>query len=143
MKLRGSFDSKHLLRRSFCVALGCATFGAFSTGAYADVNEVIDPGTITITAPRETVVGRDYATNAPIIQVNSTARVRYEPMVLTTNSGVALLKYRVTKAAREMCTDLDPLAAQDWSCVRRAVDEAQPQIDAAIARAEAAESSSS
>jgi UrcA family protein len=106
---------------------------AFGAGAYADTD---DPGTITITAPHEKVVGREFRANTPIVQVSSTAHVRYRPVALTTNSGVALLKDRVARAAREMCADLDPFAAQDWSCVRRAIDEAQPQIDAAIARAE-------
>lgn len=139
MRTCRSFTSARLLRRNLCVAVVCSTMSALSVGAFADAAA---PGTITITATRDKVVGRDPGTNAPIIQHTAHARVPYVPVTLTTNSGVALLKDRVATAAREMCADLDTFGGPDSSCVRQAIDDAQPQIDAAINRAEEKEARS-
>jgi UrcA family protein len=108
----------------------------FSISAQADA---ADPGTITITAPREKVVGHNSVTHAPIVEVSATASVPYVPVTLTTNSGVALLKSRIESAARDLCADLDPVAFADQSCVRDAIEKTQTQVDAAVARAEADE----
>jgi UrcA family protein len=118
--------------RPLCIALACGTLGVLSSGAYADA---ADPAAITVTAPRQKTVGRDYATNAPIVEVTDSARVPFVLVTLTTNSGVALLKDRVYTAARQMCANLDPTDPHDGSCFRQAIEQAQPQIDAAIVRA--------
>lgn len=56
-----------------------------------------------------------------------TARIQYNPVTLTTNSGLALLKDGVEKAARELCYSIDPLDP-DGTCVRNAIESALPQI---------------
>ena len=92
---------------------------------------------ITVTAPATKVIGRAPGANNPITQVTVTARVQYDPVTLTTNSGVALLKDGVLDAARRICRAADPGAPQDNECVRQATSSAQPQIDAAVAKARA------
>jgi UrcA family protein len=136
MRNRSPSSSSRALRKGLCAALACGTMSVLSAGAFADAAY---PASVTITAPREKTVGREYATHAPIVQLTARARVPYVPVTLTTHSGVALLKDRVFTAARDLCTRLDPLGGRDWSCIRDAVDQAQPQIDAAIERAEQSE----
>ena len=133
MKNSRPSTSARPLRKEICIALACGAIGALSSSAYADA---ANPAAITVTAPRQKTIGREYGTNAPIVEVTAHARVPYVPVTLTTHSGVALLKDRVYTAAREMCSDLDPTDRHDWSCIQQAVDQAQPQIKAAIARAE-------
>ena len=89
---------------------------------------------ITVSAPTVKVVGHDVATGAPITQVTVIARIQYDPVTLTTNSGVALLKDGVLDAARKLCRTDNPQMV-DESCVRSAVESAQTQVDTAIARA--------
>ena len=87
-------------------------------------------------APKVKTVGRDAATGAPIQQYTVQARIQYDPVTLTTNSGVALLKESVEDAARRVCASPDPADDDDdGDCFIQAVKSAQPQIDAAIARA--------
>jgi UrcA family protein len=106
--------------------------------ADADTIGVDTIGEITVSSARVKVLGHDSATGAPIKQVMKTARIQYDPVTLTTNSGVSLLKDSVAKAAREVCSSIDPLDPDDGSCVRNAIDSATPQIDAAIARTKSA-----
>jgi UrcA family protein len=82
-----------------------------------------------------TIVGRDSTTNSPITQTTKTARIQYDPVTLTTNSGVALLKDSVRETARKLCDSIDPLDSDDGTCMRGAVDSAQSQVNAAVARA--------
>jgi UrcA family protein len=90
---------------------------------------------ITISAPAVKTVGREAATDAPIQQSTVSARVTFDPVTLTTNSGVALLNDSVLEAARRACDEADPLTPDDGSCLRTALESAKPQVDAAIARA--------
>jgi UrcA family protein len=119
------------LRRRLPIALAIGALAAMSAGAHADnLDEV------TISAPATKIVGRDYATGAPIEQETVTANVKFDPVTLTTNSGVALLKDSVLAAARKACYAADPLTMDDdGTCVHDAVKSAKPQVDAAIARA--------
>jgi UrcA family protein len=82
-------------------------------------------------------VGHDDATNAPIQEMTKQATVKFEPVQITTNSGVALLKDSVFDAALKACDSitLTMADADDESCVREAVKSAQAQVDAAVARA--------
>ena len=102
---------------------------AFS-GAYADETEVI-----TVSAPKAKLVAHGPGAATATQQITVMARVQYDPVSLTTNSGVALLKDGVEQAARRVCHAADPAAPEDMACVRNATDSAGSQIDAAIARA--------
>lgn len=93
----------------------------------------LDP--VTISAPAIKVVGRDTATNAPLEQTTVTAHVKFDPVTLTTNSGVALLRDSVQSAAFRACASVNPASLGDQACVVRAEQSAKPQVDAAIERA--------
>jgi UrcA family protein len=121
------------LRRTLPIALAMAALAVVSARAHAADADSIDQ--VTISAPAVTVVGRDAASAAPIEESTVTARVTVDPITLTTNSGVALLKDSVLKAAREACDAADPYTPDDGTCVFGALKMAQPQVDAVIARA--------
>jgi UrcA family protein len=111
---------------------------AFALGALAIMSvraQAAEPDEITITAPAVKTVGRDPATHAPIQEVTVTAHVAFNPVTLTTHSGVALLNDSVLEAARKACGSAAPLMQDDGTCVYNAVKSAKPQVDAAIARA--------
>lgn len=95
---------------------------------------------VTVTAPSIKTIGRD-TTGAPIRQATATARIRYSPVMLMTNSGRALLQDKVVDVARGLCRKLDSVSLvateDEASCVQRAVDGAKLQIDAAIAHQKA------
>jgi UrcA family protein len=74
-------------------------------------------------------------TGQPIEQVTVRITVPIDPVMFTTNSGVALVKDRVLDAAKQACKDPDPAVPEDQDCVRRAFESAQPEIDAEIAKA--------
>ncbi len=120
----------NLLRRSLPIALAIGALAVVSARAHAEELEQI-----TISAPTLKTVGRDSATLAPIEESTVTARVAYNPVTLTLNSGVALLKDGVLDAARKACYAADPITEDDGTCLRDAVKAAQPQITAAIERA--------
>ena len=90
-----------------------------------------------ISAPVVRTVGHGSATNASIQTVTIMARVKYNPVILTTHSGVALLDDDVADAARTACDSIDPLNG-DGPCVRRAIESARPQVTAAVTRARSA-----
>jgi UrcA family protein len=104
-----------------------------SARAQADDPAQVDQ--VTISSPTVTIVGRDSSTNSPITQTTKTARIQYDPVTLTTNSGASLLRDSVRESARKLCDSIDPLNPDDGTCIRTAVDSANPQVDAAIARA--------
>ena len=118
------------LRRSLPIALAIGALAIVSVRAQAQ-----DLDQVTVSAPAVKSVGRDLPTLAPIEETTVTARVAYDPVTLTTNSGVALLNDAVLEAARKACYEADPLTQDDGSCVRAALDSAKPQVAAAIARA--------
>jgi len=102
--------------------------------AHATTVETLDP--VTISAPAVKVVGRERLTNAPLQQTRISAHVGFKPVTLTTNSGVALLRDSVRNAAFRVCAALGPDSL--GTCVIRAEQSAQPQVDAAITRARSA-----
>jgi UrcA family protein len=104
-------------------------------GARAQADDPAQVDQVTISSPTVKIVGRDSATGSPITQTTKTARIQFDPVTLTTNSGVALLKDSVLESARRLCDSIDPLDSDDGTCVRDAVDSAKPQVDAAISRA--------
>jgi UrcA family protein len=112
------------------VVLGALAF--MSAGAQA-----ADPDEITVSAPNVKTVGRDEATGAPIQDITENASIKYDPVTLTTNSGVALLKDSVFEASLKVCNSITLTMSDDDgdTCVRNAVKSAQAQVDQAIARA--------
>jgi UrcA family protein len=141
-KSRNQSTGEHLMtasilpniRRSSLVAtFVIGTVALIGAGAQADDPDQVDQ--ITVSAPTVKTVGHDSATGGPIEDTVKTARIQYDPVTLTTNSGVALLKDAVSEAARKICDSIDPLDPDDGTCLREAVDSAKPQVDAAIARA--------
>lgn len=91
----------------------------------------LDP--VTISAPAVKIVGTGSLTNVPLQRTTVTARVEFNPVALTTNSGVALLRDAVQTAAFRACAALGPDSF--GTCVIRAEQSAQPQVDAAVRHA--------
>ena len=118
-------DPRRTLPTAFAVAalavIGCARA---DTATYS--------GDITVSLPAVETVGSDSLTGAPLEKSTVTARVAFDPPTLTTESGAAHLRARVLEAASEACRAA--LTEDDERCVREAIQTAQPQIDAAIAR---------
>jgi len=117
------------------LALAVLTIGVI--GALGGFAHAADLDPVTISAPSARTVGHDYATGAPIQELAATARIKVDPVTLTTHSGVALLQDAVQEAAQQLCDSLDPLSFDGGECVRSAIKSAQPQITAAVARANA------
>ena len=109
--------------------------GALSLAGGPAQAGVLEP--IAISAPAVRTVAYDSVTGAPIKQMTIRARVIFNPVILTTHSGVSLLKDDVAEAARKACVSIHP-SGSDQACVRRAVETAKPQVAAAIARARSA-----
>jgi len=122
--------SKKTFSRNLYTAFAAIALTVSGVGAYA-----ADYDEITILAPATRTVGHDYATQAPIQETTVKVAVSYDPVTLTTNSGIALLRDSVADAARSACDSADPLTDDGGTCVREAISSAQTQIDQAIARA--------
>ena len=129
-----SISFTRALRSRLPVTLALGALAFMSAGAQA-----ADYDQVTISAPNVKTVGRDAATNAPIQEITKQATVKFDPVQLTTNSGVTLLKDSVLDAALKACNSITLTMADadenDESCVRDAVKSAQAQVDAAVARA--------
>jgi UrcA family protein len=117
------------------VALVLGALAFMSAGAQADEPDRVDQ--VTISAPSVKTVGHDEATGAPIEEVAKQASIKFDPVTLTTNSGVALLKDSVFESALRICNSIGlPMSDDDGgACVRDAIKSAQAQVDAAIVRA--------
>ena len=118
------------MSKSLQAASAILALAVFSIGTHA-----AEPNEVTIRGSATKVVGRDYATNAPIEETTVKVAVSYDPVTLTTNSGVALLKDSVADAARKACATADPLTDDGGTCVRDAISSAQTQIARAITQA--------
>jgi hypothetical protein len=128
----------NILARILPVALAAGAIALISARAHAADSDQLDPvqlDPITVSAPAAKIVDRDAATGGPIEQVTIRARVQADPVALRTNYGALMLNYSVLDAARKACTEANPLEEDDDTCVHNAVESAQPQVDAAIARA--------
>jgi UrcA family protein len=125
-----SFRRTGALRSRFPAVLALGALAFMSAGAQA-----ADPDEVTISAPSVKIVGRDAATGAPIEDVTEKATLKFAPVTLTTNSGVALIKDSVLETARKVCYSMSLPLSDDDTCVRDAVKSAQAQVDAAVARA--------
>ena len=121
--------------KTLCSVFAVGAFALFGTAAQA-----AEPTPeITITGTQVKTVPYDFATRRPVERVDVTASVPVELDTLTLNSGVALLMYNVRQAAERACMVGAPgesaTADVTMDCVHRALDDAQPQIDALVARA--------
>jgi UrcA family protein len=128
----------NVLRRSLPVAFAVGAIALLSARANAADTDQLDPvqlDPITVSAPAPKIIDRDAASGADVQQVTITARVQADPAALRTEYGALMLNYSVLDAARKACAAADPLADDDGTCFRDAVESAQPQVDAAIAQA--------
>jgi UrcA family protein len=123
------FSQIKALSDSLPVAFAIVALAVFSAGAHAAT-----PLQVTIYGSTKNTVGRDYATNAPIQDTTVTVGVNFDPETLTTKSGIERLNDSVRDAARTACEIADPFTP-DETCIRQAIDSAQPQIARAIAQA--------
>jgi UrcA family protein len=123
---------------SIVFAIGALT--AFCSAQAADSSPSQE---ITITGTAVRTIPYDVSTRRPAKEISVTARVPVNLDVLTLNSGVALLKDNIRDAARTVCTSADPGADPSsdatYDCINTAVIDAQPQVDALVARARAQE----
>jgi UrcA family protein len=118
------------LRGPLLAVLAIGVLSVLSPRAHATE---LDP--ITLSAPVTKAVGRDPATDAPLDKVTVVARIDADAETLTMDSGVKLLKDRVSEAAHKACNAANPLEPADLDCIADAVKAAQPQVAAAIAQA--------
>jgi UrcA family protein len=124
------------LSRSLPMALAVGALALMSARAHAADPDSLNPvqlDPITVSAPAENIVGRGEV-GTPIEEVTSTARVQVDPKALTTEYGVLMLNYSVRDAARQVCLS-DERLADDTTCVKKAIEAAKPQVEAAIAQA--------
>ena len=122
----------NILRRGLPLALAIMAVGMAS--GYAQASE---PDAVSISSTTTQTVGHDFPADVPIEQVTRKVAVKYDPVTLTTNSGVALLNDSVADAARKACDidDIDAFSSDNETCVRKAIESAKTQVDSAIARA--------
>jgi UrcA family protein len=128
----------NILGRILPVAFVVGAIALVSGRAHAAAPDQLDPvqlDPITVSAPAVKIVDRDAASGVQTEQVTITARVQADPAALRTEYGALMLNYSVLDAARKACTEADPLADEDRTCVQDAVKAAKPQVEAAIARA--------
>ena len=130
--MRTSIPS-NIRRASLAATFALGVVALISTRAQADDPEQVDQ--ITVSAPKVRTLGHDSATGAPIEETTKTVRIKFDPVTLTTNSGVSLLRDSVSEAAHKICQSIEPTDPDDDTCVRNALESANPQVDAAIARA--------
>jgi UrcA family protein len=130
MKTSSGSSTKNIAPSSLAFAATAAALALWCVRAHA-----ADLDQITVSAPIVKNLEQDSVTGEPIQEYIVKASVQYDPATLRTRSGVALLKAGVEEAARKACQGADP-TFDDGGCYRRAVDSVQPQIDAAVARAE-------
>jgi UrcA family protein len=129
MRTSSVLVTRNIAPSSLALAAAAAALALWCARAHAaDLDE------ITLSAPIVKNLEQDSVTGEPVQESIVKALVQYDPATLTTPSGVALLKASVEEAARKACQSADP-TFDDGGCYRQAVNSAQPQIDAAVARA--------
>lgn len=114
-----------------------------ATGAIAADAPIAGHVTVQAERPTAKVVGRD-TIGAPIEFVELRGRVSHSDLELSIPSNAKVLKQRVHDAAQGLCADLDqlyPITVGSTDCTRKAEDRAMPQVDSAIAAAQARKSS--
>ena len=122
-----------ILSASLHAAFASMAIAAFSAGAHAaEFKEIVVQG------PTTKTVGFDLPTGAPIRETTVKIAVTYDPVTLTTDSGVALLNESVADAARKACGTAARVTADDGTCVRKAIDSARAQIARIVSQARSA-----
>ena len=135
MNKRTTSAHERLVRAGVCsaFAIGALTVLCSSAVAAQSTQE------ITITGTHVRTIAYDFASRRPVQEVQVTVSVPADLDTLTLNSGVAQLEYNVRQAARRACMAGDPgesaTADVTTDCIHRAVNDAQPQIDALVASA--------
>ncbi|MEJ0061238.1 MAG: UrcA family protein [Terricaulis sp.] len=117
---------KHALKRASRLALVAAAVTSLSLPAFADEEIIVSPYQV----HRERG-GEVYSLSAPV--TTKGLNLRYD-------GDVAELQDRVNYTARQVCESLEDavrrdLATSDRQCIREAVNNAQPQVRAVVARA--------
>jgi UrcA family protein len=116
---------------------------AFAAASAAAVAQQKDPAPeIKVHTGKVQVTTLDSEDGIPTEQFSVQRLVNYANLDLSTASGAAELKNRVTEAAKEVCTQLvnaDPIDLADddgnTTCVKQATDGAMEQVNAAITAA--------
>ena len=116
------------------IALAMASAAAVAEQADQTPNTKFEAGKVHETLDRFSYTG------VPIERLEVDLPVSYANLDLTTPSGAAELKRRVTAAAKEACERVDladpvDLSDSDDTCVRTATDGAMKQVNSAIAAA--------
>ena len=122
--MRSSTSWIDLLRPNLVIALGVLSCAAVSAQAQ-NLQEV------TVKAPNVKTIGRDDKGTA-IRQLSASATVQYNPIMLTTSSGRALLNDKIAQVARNLCSGGGQFnnTDDDLNCVRKAIEDAKSQLDA-------------
>jgi UrcA family protein len=116
------------------IALAMASAAAVAEQADQTPNTKIEAGKVHETLDRSPYTG------IPTERLEVDLPVSYADLDLTTPSGAAELKRRITAAAKEACERVDladpvDLSDSDDTCVRTATDGAMKQANSAIAAA--------
>jgi UrcA family protein len=127
---------------SFTLPVAIAAVGLFGLGNPAQAQEMDQ---VAVVSSSTGIVGYRLHEPRPVKQTNVKVSVTYDPVTLTTNSGIALLRDAVKEAAQKACKPssvhaslYDDLTYHD--CVQTAIDRAEPQVAQAITDAHRAES---
>jgi UrcA family protein len=119
------------------VLLGLAAAGMLGSAAVAQQAATIPEVRVQASAVIKKQTGKS-SSGIPIETAVVAVRVGYSDLSLATNSGQALLRERVVDAARDACARVSATFApggnssSDSDCIRTAISDAQPQINAAI-----------
>jgi UrcA family protein len=120
-----------------CVAAGLVAAAFLPFAASASERQLAEEIVVQSQAPVATEVGKTF-NGFPIVLVEARHSVRIDELDLTTDAGTDSLVKLVRAVARKSCSRLDamfPYANPSPSCVRDAVAEVMPQIEAAVAEA--------
>lgn len=125
------------VQQGVLIALG-AMFAA--TAAIAADTPVTGEVTVQAERPTAKVIGRSEI-GAPVTFVEVRHRVRYSDLDLAIPSNAKVFRARIRDAARGACAELDSLYPISTSgsddCTAKAEERAMPQVQSAIAAAEA------
>jgi UrcA family protein len=121
-------------RFSLLMSLAASTLSTAAAGANPLATEHV---IVDASRPTTKVIAHSES-GTSIKQMQLSGRVSYSDLELSIPSNAKVLKTRVHDAAHEICQRLDvmyPVTTVE-DCTRRAVDDAKPQVNAAIAKSE-------
>ncbi len=120
-----------------CLAAGLLAGALLPFAASASERQLAEEIVVQSQAPVATEVGKTF-NGFPVVLLEASHSVRIDELDLTTDAGTDSLVKLVYAVARKSCSRLDamlPYTNPSPSCVRDAVAEAMPQIEAAVAEA--------